>query len=125
VQIRNQAAQGADIHEAQPFGISTVGETAVITYTSYATVRSGNLWLTGIEVNAVNAWPEITYPYPAHREENIVAVNGEVTATWGLERDNIPDDYELYTIYFGTSPDSLERLSFEQRPLEFVFTGMW
>lgn len=100
------------------------GGTAEVVYRSYRTVRSGNIFFTGFEINGINPYYEIAYPSPANREENVPASNGEVLASWDVSRDDLGGgDYQSYNVYFGLAPDELESVALGQIETEFLFSG--
>jgi hypothetical protein len=105
--------------------VNVQGGTTEIVYQSYRRVRAGNIFLTGIEINGINPWMEVTYPVPATRETDVAAPNGELLVSWGYSRDAIFLSWEeqIFNVYFGTSPDELDSVAIEAEETEFLFTG--
>lgn len=96
----------------------TTGGTVQVVYRP----TGGNMYLNGFEIDSESQGRQIRYPLPQHRDDSVEAEDDAVAASW---QPTFNVDGGTYNVYFGTSPDELEKLVMDLYDPEITFSGKW
>lgn len=77
-------------------------------------------YLNGFEIDTPALNNQISFPYPAHRDERLQLEGSNVTASW---RAPAAGDSPVYNVYLGTVPDDLQAVEEGLSETEVVLSG--
>ncbi|KAK0391430.1 hypothetical protein NLU13_0930 [Sarocladium strictum] len=104
------------IHSWTTFTVDGGDETEVV-----YSPRGGNVYLNGFEIDSESMGRQIRFPKPAHRDEQVAAPSGVVSASW---KRTLNVDGDEFDVYIGTSPDDMRLVGSRVHEPEFNLTGL-